>query len=689
MTKKDSHRKTLQEILESRSYDKLGPYLKEGVLQDLCDDSKRLLRDLLQAQGESLVDERNPAAIDVFKKAAEISPQDYVLFLTQGAVLAEAKDFPDFIPYAIDCFSKAAELKSDCFEVWFCWGRLVHHQAEEFEDEELGEAAQQLFMKASECTVDDARLHADFFWAWGMVDGFLGRLHGEAVDFKKALVKFSTAAALGQNASNFWEHYGHTICELGSLVNNPESMFEGREHFQRSVEVDPENGSGWLSLAFCNQKLYEVFGKAEDFESGCSAFERALPFSLEDSQFWFRWAMLFFINGRMTIDSTKLSASFDKFKKAVELDAGDALILSKWGESEMVFGIYNERIDYLRQAEAHIISSLKLKDDNVEAWYVYGTCLNEMGRYFAEASYYFQAIEKFQYGLYLTPNDPMLLQGVALSYYSIGEMKGDHSLIELSIVYCEKAVESSKAVPPQLYNDWGISLMKMAEMTGDKSFLEAAVEKFEVALASYNEDVPDAFDPEWLYNYGCALDFLGDFYDDANYYERSIQMLTKFLSIDPSYVHAHYNLASAYSHLGELVGDVDCFHKAIEHFQRFLNEDNEDEMVWNDYGLTLLNLADLLSDPSLPNLSQVCFAQAEEKFLHAVSLGNSSTFYNLACLYSLMGHLPQALHYMEKGEQQRALPPVEEILDDEWLENLRRTPEFKAFLANLTSEPQD
>jgi len=274
-------------------------------------------------------------------------------------------------------------------------------------------------------------------------------------------------------------------------------------------------------------------------------------------------------------------------------------------------------------------------------------------------------------------------------YYCVGDLKNDPALIEQSIMYSERAVENSKVVVPQFLNDWGVSLMKMAEITSDKSYLEAAVEKFEMALANFTEDHPDSFDPEWLYNYGCALDFLGDFYEEASYYEKAIKMLTKFLQIDSSYLHAHYNLASAYAHLGELVGDVDCFHKAIEHFQAFINEDNEDELVWNDYGLTLLNLADLLHDPSLPNLSQVCFAQAEEKFLHSISLGNGNAFYNLACLYSLTEHYPQAIHYMEKAEQQNALPPLDEMMEDEWLENLHQTQEFRNFLTNLALRKSD
>jgi hypothetical protein len=44
---------------------------------------------------------------------------------------------------------------------------------------------------------------------------------------------------------------------------------------------------------------------------------------------------------------------------------------------------------------------------------------------------------------------------------------------------------------------------------------------------------------------------------------------------------------------------------------------------------------------------------------------------------------------MEKAEQRRSLPPLDEIMEDEWLQNLHQTMEFRAFLANLSSRKSD
>lgn len=685
MNNKKSIQEILEEINETKAFDKLKQFTENKKWQSLKESDRLLLAELLILQGESYLEAGDDRVLSVFEIVREISPDDAFLFYIQGVVLANAKDNSLYVNEACHCFAKATTIDPTCFEAWFLWAKLLLQQGEEFEDEKLVHEAEKLFACACQYRPEDEEIEANFYWHWGMADCYLGRIHGEAVDFKKAMNKCSIAASLGLHNSDFWEHFGHITCELGSLVNQVDSLREGRAHFQKACEIDPENGSALISLAFCDQKLYEVFANPVDFKNGIASFEAALKYNQRDGQFWCRWGILLLLYGRLNIDMPLLEESFEKFKIAYDCEPDNPMVLAKWAEAEMVYGIYSERIDYLKQAEAKIVNSLKLQDNSSENWYIYGTCLCEIGRYFGDANYYLQAIEKFQYGLFLTPKDMLLLQGIAAAYYSAGEIRMDIHLLEQSLAYSKSAIQNAKEPSPQFWNDWGVTLMKMAEVTNDKSYLESAVEKFEKTFILYEEN-PENLDPEWLYNYGCALDFLGDFFEDSSYYEKSIQYLNKFIQLDPSYIHAHYNLASAYSHLGELVGDVDCFYKAIEHYQDFVTIDNEDEMVWNDYGLTLLNLAELLHDPSLPNLSQDCFTRAEEKFMIAISLGCSVAFYNLACLYSLTGHFHQALHYMEKAEKNQSLPSLEEIMEDEWLENLHNTTEFRLFLSNLTEK---
>jgi hypothetical protein len=71
---------------------------------------------------------------------------------------------------------------------------------------------------------------------------------------------------------------------------------------------------------------------------------------------------------------------------------------------------------------------------------------------------------------------------------------------------------------------------------------------------------------------------------------------------------------------------------------------------------------------------------AEQKVTLAAKLGNPQAYYHLSCLYSLLGQTERAMHFLLKARQFDALPPIDELLGDEWLENLRSTSEFQEFM---------
>ena len=48
-----------------------------------------------------------------------------------------------------------------------------------------------------------------------------------------------------------------------------------------------------------------------------------------------------------------------------------------------------------------------------------------------------------------------------------------------------------------------------------------------------------------------------------------------------------------------------------------------------------------------------------------------------------MMNYEKAIYHLERAELFDALPPVEEVLEDEWLENLRQTEVFRSFINHL------
>ena len=85
---------------------------------------------------------------------------------------------------------------------------------------------------------------------------------------------------------------------------------------------------------------------------------------------------------------------------------------------------------------------------------------------------------------------------------------------------------------PEFWNDWGLVLMKLAHITDEKRYMEAALKKFEQAIRLKRESLArEQVDPEWLYNYGCALEFLGDYTDDVARFEQAVQVCLSCIGI--------------------------------------------------------------------------------------------------------------------------------------------------------------
>jgi tetratricopeptide (TPR) repeat protein len=150
--------------------------------------------------------------------------------------------------------------------------------------------------------------------------------------------------------------------------------------------------------------------------------------------------------------------------------------------------------------------------------------------------------------------------------------------------------------------------------------------------------------------------------------------------IDPDFPHIHYQLALVLSHLGELSGELDPFYKALHYFKLAAKHDEENDQILVDLAVTLINIAQSSSDTLEIEL---CYKDAEAKLIQAVKAGNLQAYYQLAGLFSILRQTDKSLAFLMKTESFQALPSIEELLEDEWLDYVRTTEGFQNFLHYL------
>lgn len=685
-----SFQQRLETALATNNFLLLSPYHDPASWTSMTKDERELLGLLLVKQGEHQLMNSDSKALETFELAAKAAPLSAVVFFQQALAFSFHHQNIRCLMAANTALEKAIQLDPTFVAAWYGWGCTLIDIGTFNNDTASFDQAHTKFSEADRLARQNESLRPeDFFWQWGICWHRLGKISGEAVDFFKALDKFQIAASKGAKQNGlFCNDYGNVLVEIAFLVGRNELLIEAAEQYKITVTQSPNESEGWINLACTYQNLYEIYDTEEYFFEANESFERATDINANQHQSWLKWGDLYAYAGKRLRDLDRLQASFNKFEKANACEPDNALVLARWGEVQMLAASYTDNLELLREAELKISKAIELEPETPVFWYISGMCLSELGCYFSDVRYFEQAIAKFQRSLSLSDTHSAVHHGLAHVYYMAGEMTENTDTIENALHHFSRAIELSEAPSPQCWNDWGVALMKLGEFTNEKKHIEAAVEKFEKAIGfKFNETSERDVELEWLYNYGCAMDFLGDFHEEALYYERAIQVLSHVLQIDPEYSHARYNLALSLSHLGELNSDIDCFQKAIDHFQILLGHDSEDEYAWNDWGLTLTHLAVLTFDATHPEFSQDYYEQAERKFLHAIALGNTHAFYNVACLYALTKNMPAAMHYLERADISNGLPPTEDVMHDEWLDNMRHHAPFRAFISYLLNKP--
>lgn len=685
--KKDlSLQKKINEIILSQDIQNLEIFEDSTFWEKISKEEREKLSFLFIKRGEIQLQNGQGKGIDSLSLAERLAPFSHEIFYKKGLVLSNQSENVPCLNLACQAFMAAVSLSPNFFEGYHEWGNALVKLGKIHGESNFFHEASEKFQEAHRhFPLIAAGAHEDFYWNWGQCCHLQGKLSGEADDFNRALEQFENAMKAGVQSAEFWNDYGEAVSEFAFLLGRKESLFDAINFFQNSIKSSPDYFPAHLNLACVLEYIFEIYGDEKYYLTAHEAFEKASLLETRNLNLWLKWGQLHLAYAKIYRDIDRLQTCFEKFSLADACESDNAHVLMRWAEAQLLYGSHQERVDLLRAAERKIVLSLEILPENSESWYIYGTCLNELGRYFQDDQFYFQAIEKFHYGLSINQTDALLWYGLALAHFAIGEYSDDFQMIEKSSQYCAKVLELGGHTLPHFWNDWGVALMKLAEMTNDKAALEAAIEKFEEAIAAQAENDSE-IDPECLYNYGCALDFLGDFTEDSRYYEQAVQVLAKALITDPHYTNARYNLALSLSHLGEANADVEILQKSLEHFQILLTQDQEDEMGWNDWGLALLHLALLVQDAVQPQKSLAYFEQSEQKLVHAAALGCTQSFYNLACLYSLMNNYPTAIHYLERAVQSESLPAIDDVLHDEWLEGLRATSLFRHFLAQISNK---
>lgn len=651
-------------------------------LENLPVDEKKKLANELITQAEVLLSKEDLSAIKLFNEAAQLDPSNPLIWYRQGLAFFEfgcQTNKEKSLLLASKNFKIAVSLDSEIFDFWWAWGNVLFVLGTQKNEHHYFLEAKKKYKYAIALSQNQTEdILSELHWDNGLINTHIADHSGEAIDLKKAIEEFHKSLSYQQDApAAFWNDLGNAYLKMGYLINENNIYLQAIEYFKTATQKSKKLVEAWSSIAQAYSQLYINTLDENFFNLANQNFETSLEINPLNGELWLDWANLLGESGKINKDSKKLRASIEKCIRAKRRNKNTNQIIGQWVESLALLGAYTNRLDLIVEAENRIMKATDLYSEESDLWYSYGICMSAFAIYYDDTDYDQFAIEKFQIGLSLDRTNPELWAELASAHSKVGKDLEDIDMLERSVKFFIKAIDLKPACPSIIFN-YAKALTFLAEQTLNQKTLEEAIKQFEIALNLQKNAIISH--PEWLFYYASALDLLGDLFEKEIYYQKAIEIFNNVLLVDPDFPKIHFKLALCFSHLLEVNPKTEYFEKANHCFKLASKQDSEDENVWLEWGLSLITYAYENFSNEIKNQN---YLEAEQKIIKAGQLGNQHAHYHLACLYSLTNRFEEAIHFLEKARSLDMLPPIEEMLDDEWLDNLRTTEQFSIFLHQI------
>ena len=629
----------------------------------------------LMHTGETRLAQGDGSGIELLATAAKLEPDNLPLFHRQGLAIFDyaCQGHPKALHVANQKFKKAVALNPNFFEGWLSWGNALFLLGNTSGEHHYFLDAKEKFEKAlSFARGKGNELLVDLYWNYALATCQVALKSGEVMDLHLAYEAFHKASLMQEeHSTNFWCDYGHVAIRLHTAREDMRYLLQAIEHYKKGCAATVTESACWAHLGDALTELYLNTHEEEHFEQAHECYSASVTIGCEDPSTWLRWTQLLLVGGREKSDSKILHSALEKCQKArsmgashIEVDCTHAEVLAALGSAKM-------RLKNLRKAEEITDELIEKHPKNIGVRSSQGFVMLSLAQYFNCLDYYCLAIEAFQTALSMDRTLHALWHAMGTIYVTITPMEDDEKeQLQRAVRFFSKAIDL-KADPIYFFH-LGQAQSLLAEETDDANLAERAVENIEYALGEQK----NAFYlyPDWLAAYAKALSVAGTLTDSNDLLEKALDILDHLQSLAPEFPKLHYRLATTYAASAELLGCDELFSAATHHFRIADQQTPEDENLLLDWATTLMHWSEHIED------GNPLLYEAKRKLTSAAKLGNAPAYYSLAEACATLGEHEHSLVYLERAHKFGALPPLDDIVDDEWLSSLHNTESFQNFV---------
>ena len=431
-----------------------------------------------------------------------------------------------------------------------------------------------------------------------------------------------------------------------------------------------------------SKALLDLYLKVRDEETFNLCLEKCSRFLLEkpnDQDLLFIRAELYFEYGQRNKQTRFLQAALDEYEKMVALYPNNQKAKSLSVATSSFLSLFLEDAEKLSES---IYKSQLLSEHTPVELYAKGVASLCYAIYSSDLDELQAAIHFLQHSTSIDRTFSTGWHYLGISFFLLYEAIEHDRYLHLSIRFFQKAIQQKPT--SESYIQLAIATSRLFEIDQGVEHLEEAKRLFEIA---FNLEKGAPFPPtEWIYEYALLLDNMGEVKEDESLLTMSIDQLNRVLILDPTMQDIHYRIALTLSHLADLTNENNHFMRAFCHFRLAHRNNPDHDFVLLDWALTLIHYGECVEDDTRRH---GIMKEAEEKLMQSAKQGNNQAYYQIACFYSLGNQKELALDWMKRARSINALPPMQELLEDTWLENLRKTDEFRHFMTLLNDPSSD
>jgi tetratricopeptide (TPR) repeat protein len=433
-----------------------------------------------------------------------------------------------------------------------------------------------------------------------------------------------------------------------------------KRSFASAVSLVPNDYQIWFRRAM-------AFSASEDknlLEESSLCFEKSCSLCDTFLDSWYAWGSVLVRRGILSEEPSYFYSAVAKFKKAQELldlsiteqktaTSNNADFYWHFGFLYFLIARNSEEASDLHTSIQYYRKARSLGLEHKELYNDLGNALVELALLINKPEMIFEAIELYLISLDNEKEDEVLPHELAGRYFNLGtcyqylfEIHQEETLFKQAEDCFGEAVRLHSVFFP-CWMHWGNLLLQASKLWQDAEYLERAIEKFAEAsqitadaplllirwsqalahLGFHEENYSLLSESERLalkavevaphlaeswYTLGLSLYSFGRYFGEEKYYIDALEKLEYGLSVEQNDGTLWHLLAIVKFTIGELQGDMRLLEEAILCFNLASKEEPARfGYFWNDWGIALLNIADITHDTKFVQ-------EAVEKFEQAI-----------------------------------------------------------------------